>query len=99
MIYIRSPEIDSTQNSQIYTIACKTNITHKYSMYYTLMIIPLCIKGNNSQFQMDKNLMDFTLKLIRVKIKIEFHNLRIFRKHSSEPKRYQPNGSIKIYTK
>ena len=56
---MRSPEIDSTQNSQIYIIACKnkyykTYITHKYSMYYTLMIIPLGIKGNNSQFQIDK---------------------------------------------
>lgn len=58
MIYMRSPDIDNTQNIQMYIFTCKTNykthITHKYNMYYTLMTIPLCIKGINSQFQMDK---------------------------------------------
>ena len=45
------------------------------------MIIPFCIKSNNSQFQMDKfNGTD------KSQIKIEFGNLRIFRKHTSEPK-------------
>ena len=66
-------------------------------MYYTLMIIPLCIKANNSQFQMDK-FNGLYFKTDKSQIKIEFGNLGIFRKHTSEQKLYQPNGSIKIYT-
>ena len=42
---MRSPEIDKTRNSQIYIIDCKTIIA---------CTILLCIKGNNSQFQIDK---------------------------------------------
>ena len=38
-------------------------------------------------------------KTDKSQIKIDLGNLRIFRKHTSEPKLYQPNGSIKIYAK
>ena len=44
-------------------------------------------KFNGLYFKTDKS-----------QIKIEFGNLGIFRKHTSEPKLYQPNGSIKICT-
>ena len=54
MIYMQNLEIDNTQNSQMY-IHYTTNIAHKYNMYYTLITIPLYVKGNYSQLQMDKS--------------------------------------------